>query len=142
MALLVGAVVAVIQLLTVGGGVTPPSVMVAQSIIISVPITFFLAVVWGGWPFTRIRSPLIGGIAMLITAYAVTDLAFRLLFNYDAMRGSPVYVEALDPHGRFDAWTILVFVVTGMASALLVAHLSLWPLSLRPRLTVQPLLGA
>jgi len=142
MALLVGAVVAVLQLITVGGGVTPPSVMVAQSIIISVPITFFLAVVWGGWPFTRIHRPLVGGFALLISAYAITDLLFKLLFNYEAMRGTPVYVEALDPHGIFDAWTILVFIVTCMASALLLAHLSLWPLSLRQRLMAQPLLGA
>jgi hypothetical protein len=141
LALAVGAVVAVVQWATIGGGVTPPTVMVAQCIIISVPITFFLAVVWGGWPFTAIRRPLVGGIVLLLSAYVITDVLFRLLFRYEAMKGSPVYVASLDPQGRFDAWTVLVFIVTCMAAALLLPHVELWPLSLRPRLMSQPLLG-
>ncbi len=139
-ALMVGAVVAVVLVATVGGGITPPSPMVAQCVIVSVPITFFLVVVWGGRPFTKLTSPVLGGVALLVVAYAITGVVFRL-FNYDFLVGAPVYSAAQDPKGPFDAWTALVFVVTCMAAALLVAHFDLWPISLRGGLMAQPVLG-
>lgn len=141
MALAVGVVVALVEWATIGGRVTPPTVMVAQCVIISVPISFFLAVVWGGWPFTRIRRPLLGGLALLVTTYALTDAVFLLAFDYGAMQGTPAYVAELDPAGRFEAWTVLVAIVTAMAAALVVAHLELWPMSRRESLLRQPVLG-
>ena len=140
MALVVGALVALVLVATVGRGVTPPSPMVAQCVIISVPITFFLVVVWGGWPFTRVGNPILGGAALLVVAYLVTAAVFRL-FRYDFLQGAPVYSAAQDPKGPFDAWTALVFIVTCMAAALLVAQFDLWPISLRGGLMAQPLLG-
>lgn len=141
LALVVGAVVAAILLFTVGGGVTPPTPNLAQCVIISVPFSFWLAVMWGGWPFTRIRSPLAGGIALLASAYVIAVLVFRLLFNYEFLVGAPVYVASLDPQGPFDAWTALVFIVTTMAGAFLLMHFELWPITRAPRLMKQPILG-
>ena len=115
--------------------------MVAQCAIIAVPFTFGLSVVLGGWPFVLLRSKLLGGWLLLLTAYAVTAVVFRLAFDYGAWKGGPAYVEAVDPHGRFDAWTVLVLIVTCMASAFVVLHLELWPLRLSSRVMRQPLLG-
>lgn len=141
LALLVGAVVSIALLFTVGGGVTPPTPNLAQCVIISVPFSFWLTVMWGGWPFMKIRSPLLGGFAILVTTYALAVLVFRTLFNYDFLKGAPVYVARLDPQGPFDAWTALVFIVTCMAAAFLILHFDLWPFTARPQLMRQPVLG-
>jgi len=141
LALVVGAVFAAVLLFTVGGGVTPPTPNLAQCVIISVPFSFWLAVMWGGWPFTRIRSRLAGGILLLLSAYVIAAIVFRLLFNYEFLKGAPVYVASLDPQGPFDAWIALVYIVTCMASAFLIMHFGLWPFTTKPRLMVQPVLG-
>lgn len=137
----VAAVASVVLVRTVGHGITPPTAMVAQCAIIAVPFTFWLSVVLGGWPFSRLRSRLLGGWLLLLAAYAITVAVFRLGFDYGAWKGGPAYVASVDPQGRFDAWTILVSIVTFMASAFLLLHLDLWPLRLRPALMRQPLLG-
>ncbi|MEI6362484.1 MAG: hypothetical protein WCP95_10150 [Actinomycetes bacterium] len=140
-ALAVGAVVAIVLLQTVGGGVTPPTPMVTQCVIISVPFSFWLTVMWGGWPFTLIRNRVLGGATLLVTVYVIAALVFETLFNYDFLKDTPVYVESVDPQGPFDAWTVLVFIVTCMAAAFLMLNFELWPLTRRPKLMAQPVLG-
>ena len=139
--LVAAAVAALVLLATVGPGITPPTARVAQCAIIAVPFTFWLSIAFGGWPFTHLRSRLVGGWALLVAAYVVTVIVFRLCFNYDAWKGGPAYVAAVDPQGRFDAWTALVFIVTCLASAFVLIHFELWPLRLRPALMRQPILG-
>ena len=141
LALLVGLVVAIVLVATVGGGVTPPTPLVTQCVIISVPISFWLAVVWGGWPFRKIKSPLLGGAALLVATYAIAVLVFETLMNFRVFQGAPFYSPELDPQGAFDAWTVLVTIVTAMAAAFLMLHFDLWPITLRPRLLSQPTLG-
>jgi len=142
LALIVGAVVAVVHFTTVGGGVNPPAPMLAMCIITSVIITFWLAIVWGGWPFTRlIKHPVGAGLAMLVVCYVINYLLFRLFFNYGFMRGAPVYVPALDPHGLFNAWNALVFYVTAISAMFLLVNFDLWPLTKFSRVMQQPWLG-
>jgi len=141
MAAIVGGVVGTLLLVTVGAGITPPTPMVTQCVIISVPLSFWFTVMWGGWSFTRVRSPLVGGFLVLLATYAVAALVFRL-FNFAFLVGTPVYSAAGDPQGPFDAWSVLLLVVTSMAAAFLLAHFDLWPLSRRPSLLKQPVLGA
>lgn len=142
MALVVGAVVAVVHFSTVGGGINPPTPMLAMCIIASVIITFWLAIVWGGWPFHRlIKNPIGAGLALLAAAYLINYLLFRLLFDYGFMQGAPVYVPALDPHGLFNAWSVLVFYVTAIAGMFLVLNFDLWPFTKFPALMKQPALG-
>jgi hypothetical protein len=142
LALSVGAVVAVAHFLTVGGGVNPPPPMLAMCIISSVIIAFWLAIMWGGWPFTTlIKHPVAAGLAMLAACYVINYLLFRVLFNYGFMRGAPVYVPALDPHGLFNAWDVLVFYVTVIAVMFLSLNFDLWPFTKFPALMRQPLLG-
>ncbi len=142
MALVVGAVVAVVHFSTVGGGINPPTPMLAMCIIASVIITFWLAIVWGGWPFHRlIKNPIGAGLALLAAAYLINYLLFRLLFDYGFMQGAPVYVPALDPHGLFNAWSVLVFYVTAIAAMFVVLNFDLWPFTKFPALMKQPALG-
>ena len=142
LALAVGAVVAVVHFFTVGGGVNPPPPMLAMCIIATVIITFWLAIIWGGWPFTTlIKNPVAAGLTMLVACYLINYLLFRLLFNYGFMRGAPVYVPSLDPHGLFNAWSVLVFYITVIAVMFLSLNFDLWPFTKFPALMRQPLLG-
>jgi hypothetical protein len=142
MALVVGAIVAAVHFSTVGGRINPPVPMLAMCIIASVIITFWLAIMWGGWPFHRlIKNPVVAGFALLAACYVINYLLFRLLFNYGFMRGAPVYVPALDPHGLFNAWNALVFYVTATAAMFLSLNFDLWPFTVSPALMKQPVLG-
>ncbi len=142
-ALAAGIFVASFHFVAVGGGVNPPVPMLSMCIVTTVVITFWLAIIWGGWPFAALaKSPIAAGLWMLAASYALNYLFFRLFFNYGFMRLSPAYVAALDPHGLFDAWSAQVFYVTALSGMFLMLNFELWPLSRRPALLRQPLLGA
>jgi len=141
-ALVTGAVVAAIHFPVVGGGINPPGPVPAMCIIASVLTTFWLAIMWGGWPFTRlIRNPVTAGLAMLAAAYLINYLLFRLFFNFSFLQGSPVYVPSLDPQGLFNAWNALVFYLTVIAVMFLSLNFDLWPFTASPALMHQPALG-
>jgi hypothetical protein len=146
----VAAVVAVGHVLTVGGGVSPPLPMVNQCIILSVTVTFWMAIVWGGWPFILIRSRMVAAVALLTACYAVNYLLFATFFNYEALRTSPLYRRDLDPHGPVDGWSGVAFAVTCVSVMFLMVHFDLWPLTRaqgtgglrdQSRLMKQPVLG-
>lgn len=142
LALAARAIVAVVHFATVGGRVNPPPPMLAMCIISSVIITFWLAIMWGGWPFTKfIKSPVAAGLVMLVACYAINYLLFRLFFDYGFMRGASVYVPSLDPHGFFNAWNALVFYVTLTAVMFLSLNFDLWPFTASAALMRQPILG-
>lgn len=136
----VGAIVGTLLLFTVGGGITPPTPIVTQCVIISVPFSFWFAVMWGGWPFNKLGSPMLGGVLVIVATYAVAIVVFQF-FDFAFLAGAPVYAESIDPKGPFDAWTVLLLVVTSMAAAFILAHFDLWPITKRPRLMAQPMLG-
>jgi hypothetical protein len=139
---IVGLAVIGAYFFTVGGGVRPISPMLMMCTIVSVIVTFWAAIIWGGWPFTTwIKNPVSAGLAMLVACYVVNYLLFRLFFNYEFMRGAPVYVESLDPHGMFNANLALVFYMTAIGVMFLMLHFDLWPLTLSPALMKQPVLG-
>jgi hypothetical protein len=140
--LLVGAVVAPLSLATAGGNVTPPSPILVHVIIVSVVIAFWAAIIFGAWPFKAlIRNPVAAGLTMLLAAYVVNYLLFRVFFNYAFMQGAPVYVASLDPGGMFNALNALVFFVTSLVGMFTMANFDLWPLTKSPRLMQQPILG-
>jgi hypothetical protein len=138
----VGAVVAVVHVLTAGGGVSPPVPMLVQMIIVSVVVTFWLTIMWGGWPFSLIRNRLVAGVALLLGVYLLNAVLFRIFFNYDFLRGAPVYRAGLDPHGAFNGWDATVFAVSCLSVMFLLLHLDLWPLTRVPAVMRQPVLGA
>ncbi len=134
--------VALAHFVTVGGRVSPPVPMLSMCIITTVVIAFWLAIIWGGWPFIALmKRPVKAGLSMLAACYVVNYLLFRLFFNYGFMQGASVYVPALDPHGLFNAWNALVVFVTATSAMFLMLCFDLWPLAARPALMRQPLLG-
>lgn len=142
LALVVGAVVTLFHAATVGGGISPPPPMAAMCTITSVLFAFWLAIMFGGWPFTTIiQNPIGAGLAMIVATYAINYAQFRLLFNYSFMQGAPVYVPSLDPHGPFNAWSALVFELTVCTVLFLVLNFDLWPFTKFPALMKQPTLG-
>jgi hypothetical protein len=140
--LVVGALVAAVHFVTVAGQISPPPPMAVMCIITSVIMTFWLALMFGGWPFVKwIKNPLAAGFALLAFCYIVNYLQFRLLFDYGFMQGAPVYVPSLDPHGLFHAWHVLVFEMSALSVLFLMLHFDLWPFTKSPAVMKQPVLG-
>jgi len=125
----------------VGEGVSPPGPIPSHYVVAVVPVTFWLAIIFGGWPFTRlVKTPIVAGLAVLVAAYAVMYVFFRVFFNYDFMQAAPVYLASA-PHGMFNAIMALVFIVTALAVMFLVLCFDLWPLTSSPAIMQQPVLG-
>lgn len=140
--LLISVVVGVVHYFTVGGKMSTPPPMAIMCIITSVIVTFWGVIMWGGWPFTAmIKNPVAAGLALLAACYVVNFALFEVFFDYGFMKGAPVYVASLDPHGMFNAWYALVFYVTASAVMFLMINFDLWPLTKSPALMKQPVLG-
>jgi len=140
--LVIGLVVAILALRFVGAAVTPPAPILAHWVIVSVPVMFWAAIMFGGWPFTKlIKNPLLAGLTMLVACYVVNGVLFRIFFNYEFMQGAPVYVASIDPHGMFNGWSALVFYVTALAGMFFIICFDLWPFTTMPALMQQPVLG-
>ena len=140
--ILAGAIVAPAYLAIAGGNLTPPGPVPSHAIIVSVIITFWATIIFGGWPFKSLfKNEIVAGIALVVACYAVNFLLFRLFFDYGFMQGAPVYVASLDPHGMFNALSALVFYVTALSIMFLLLSFDLWPLTKFPALMRQPVLG-
>jgi hypothetical protein len=140
--LVVGVVVSALCYFTVGGQVSPPTPMLAMLSIVSVVITFWLAIMWGGWPFTAVvKNPVAAGLLMLVACYLINYALFRVFFDYGFMKDAPVYVAAQDPHGLFPAWNALVFYLSCLAGMFFLVNFDLWPLTTVPSIMRQPVLG-
>src|SRR5262249_22996919 len=141
-ALATGAVVASIHFIVAGGRISPPTPMLMHVMIVSVVVTFWASIMFGGWPFKAlIRNPVIAGFATLAASYAVNYGLFRLFYNYAFMQDAPVYVASLDPHGFFNAVNALVYYVTSLSVMFVMLNFDLWPLTKSPALMRQPVLG-
>ncbi len=140
--MIVGVVVAGAYFFIAGGAVRPITPMLMMCSIVSVVVTFWAAIMWGGWPFnTLIKNPVEAGFTMLVACYAVNYLLFKLFFNYEFMKGAPVYVDTLDPHGLFNANLALVFYMSAIGIMFLLLHFDLWPLTKSGAVMKQPVLG-
>ncbi len=138
----VGVIIAAALIPLIGAGVTPPGPIISHWVIVCVPVMFWAAIMWGGWPFTKlIKHPLGAGIAMLVAVYVVNHILFRIFFNYEFLSGAPVYVASMDPHGMFNGWSALVFEVTALAGMFLVLAFDLWPMTTVPAIMQQPTLA-
>lgn len=140
--MVVGAAVAYIYWQVAGAAISPPAPMLAMCTIVLVIVTFWACIMWGGWPFTAIiKNQLAAGFVTLIAAYVVNYLLFRVLFDYGFMRGAPVYVASLDPHGLIPAWNAVSFYLTLLAGMFLIVNFDLWPLTSSPGVMKQPVLA-
>jgi hypothetical protein len=134
-------IIAAIVWITVGESVSPPGPIPSQYAVVVVPTTFLMAIAFGGWPFVRIsRNMGKAGFMLLVVSYALTYVLFRVFFDYDFLRDTPVYLASA-PHGLFNGVSALVFYVTALAGMFLLLHFDLWPLSKWPAVMTQPRLG-
>jgi hypothetical protein len=142
LALATGAVVTLAVWTLIGGSVSPPTPMLTQCLIASVVVMFWMAIMLGGWPFTAlIKNPIVAGYTLLVACYVVNYILFRIFFNYDFLKGAPVYVPAQDPHGLFNGWSGDVFYVTAIGVMFLSLCFDLWPFTKFPGMMKQPILG-
>jgi len=93
------SVVGVVHYFTVGGGVSPPTPMLIQAIIVSVVVAFWLSVMWAGWPFVLIGNLITARLCLLLGIYLVNAVLFRVFFAYNFLRGAAFYRADLDPLG-------------------------------------------
>ena len=138
----IGVVVGAICHAVVGGRLSPPVPILVLFGIVSVVMTFWLSIMFGGWPFTSfIKNPVAAGVAILAAAYIVNYLLFRIFFDFSFMQGAPWYQAGLDPHGMFNGVNAQVFFVTSLTFLFLLLHFDLWPLTSSPAVMKQPVLG-
>lgn len=115
----------------VGRGVGPPPPMTVMYTIASIIVCLWLVLLWRCWPLTTfLKSPPALGLGVIVFSYGVAWVLFQLLFNFEFLAGAPVYVEALDPKGLFNAWTPLVFGVTSVSCIMALILLDFWPITL------------
>lgn len=136
-----GILIAPLALMAAGEGVTPPGPVPSHYAIAVVPTTFWLAIIWGGWPFTGvIRHPIASGLAVLVASYVITYAVFHAFFDYRFLEGTPADLASA-PRGLFSAVHALVFYVTALAGMFVLLLFDLWPLTTSKALTRQPALG-
>jgi hypothetical protein len=141
-ALVAGAIVALVHWTGVGTGVNPPTPIFTQCMIASVPVMFWMAIMMGGWPFAGfIKNPIGLGVTLMVVCYAINYLLFRIFFNFDFLKGAPVYVPSQDPHGLYSGWACLVFYVSALTLLFIFLCFDLWPFTKSPALMKQPTLG-
>jgi hypothetical protein len=125
-----------------GGRISPPIPILILCAIVVVAVTFIMAIMFGGWPFTSlIKNPVAAGVALLAGCYVVNYLLFRVFFDFSFMQGAPWYRASLDPHGMFNGVNAQVFYVTVLTGLFLMAHFDLWPFTFSPAVMKQPVLG-
>jgi hypothetical protein len=125
-----------------GGNASPPAPNAVFFVIVAVVVTFWWCIIWGGWPFTKlIPNSTVAGLAVIAWVFVLNAILFKIFFNFEFLKGAPVYNATLDPGGMFDAWHAQVFYVTALAIMFLLLHFDLWPLTTQPSLMAQPTLG-
>ena len=131
---------------TLGGGMAPPTPLVNMYLIFVVPVMLFLVIPLQTWPFSRFcRHPGTLGAALIVAAYGLAWLLFRLLFDFGFMAGAPFYRAEFDPQGLFMAWQPLVVSIAAVVPMLALVLFDFWPLGVLsrrfPALGRQPLMG-
>ena len=138
----IGVIVGAICHKIVGGAIAPPVPILVLFGIVSVVVTFWLAIIFGGWPFTSlIKNPVVAGLAMLAAVYIINYVLFRIFFDFSFMSGAPWYNASIDPHGMFNGVNAQVFYVTSLTYLFVMLHFDLWPFTSSPALMKQPVLG-
>lgn len=141
-----GLIVAPVAIYFIGGGLTPPTPYVLMFIIFSVVVTFWLVIIMQCWPLTAMsqkQGPT--GIGIWLLSYLLTYVLFKMFFNYAFLSTTPLYLEALDPKGLFNAWFALSYALTALVMMLTLVLLDFWPVEYATKrikiLAKQPFFG-
>lgn len=128
--LLSGIIIACLALQMTAEGAIPPTPFTVLYLILSVPVTLVLIVLFQAWPFQRwLRSPGWQGLVLLACAYAITWLLFTHLFNFAFAGQAPFYRSTLDPHGLWTAWLPLSASLAALCFILVLVLLDFWPIT-------------
>lgn len=106
--LVVGVVADLVFENTVGDGRGFNTPQIAMFSIVVVVTAFWLAIVFEGWPFVRIPNRIAATAAVMACVWAVALALYYGLFNFSFL---PARAPGT-PAGLFNAWDILVFIVT------------------------------
>lgn len=113
-----------------GAGMMPPTPLPVMYLILAVPVAIWLIVGFGAWPFSRLaRSPGALAVSVLIAAYLLAWLLYRLLFDFHFLADAPFYAALTDPAGMFMAWYPLTAALNMALLLLAMVLLDFWPLS-------------
>lgn len=128
LALAVAVIVAAFAVLVFGGGRLEATPFVVMALVITVPITLALIILFEGWPFTALtRSAPLQGIAILVATYVIAWGVDRLFFDFGFLAGAPFYRAELDPHGLFVAVAPLTAMVAAVYGMLILVLFDFWP---------------
>ena len=141
LAAIIAAVVSLIHWQLRGGGMSPPVPMAVMTIITSVVTMFFLAIAFGGWPFSLLKNKVLGGVLLLVTAYVLNAVIFQVFFDFGFASDTGFYRADLDPGGLFTAWNVVVVMVTSLSVMFLFLCFDVWPITTVKALRAQPLMG-
>ncbi|MBX2838251.1 MAG: hypothetical protein KTR35_15435 [Gammaproteobacteria bacterium] len=136
--LLIAVLMAQTMFHVIGGAFGPPRPPVIMFSIFCVVVSFWVIIIWGAWPISYIKQPMVAGILLYLFIHLLAWLLFNFLFNFSFMSGAPIYIESIDPKGLFNAWQVLVFGVTSVSALFIVLSFELWPLTLSPAVMQQP----
>jgi len=124
--LLAGVVFTPLLLYTFGQGVLSP--IYIHLIVLSVPTSLFVLIVFGSWPVSQFTSnPLIVGIGTLIYCYVLNYLIFITFFNYNFFADAPFYAASIAPEGLFHGITALTYAVTAASCLMVFLMFDMWP---------------
>jgi len=137
-------------------GVVQPFII--ASLILTVVISFFLAVAWGAWPWHKMSLPA-KGFLTLITAYLL-GWGISYLFNFDLLSyptgvkpspigAVPLYAAGgplasfgyLAPRGPIPWESAICYALWCAVFLFIFVSLGMWPFSKSPGLTKQPVMG-
>ncbi len=142
MTLVIASIISLLVYYTAAQHIGPPTPMTLIYVIFAVLVTFWFSVIWGVWPVTAItKNQFIIGLSVLLVTYVVGYLLFCLLFNFAFLVGAPVYFEALDPKGMFDANVVLAYSVTTVTVLFVLIMFDFWPITAFEKLRSQPMMG-
>jgi hypothetical protein len=125
-AAMIGAASAGLGLLLVGHSVSPPIPALSQFAVDSIPVAFWLCLIWECWPFARLNSRIATAGALIIACYAVNYGVYELLVG----------------SGWMAAPTLDAVSVSAVALMFLMLQFELWPLTHLRAMDHQPTRGA
>lgn len=124
----IGAASAGLGLLLIGHQKSPPIPALSQFAVASIPITFWLCLIWEGWPLVRLarRSRVVLAASLVLAGYAVNYAVWQLFVGT----------------GWITAPTLDAVVVSAVAVMFLLLQFELWPLTGLRAMGRQPARGA
>ncbi|MEY4481029.1 MAG: hypothetical protein RIQ84_191 [Pseudomonadota bacterium] len=136
----VGFSIAYLSLMSIGGGVVPPTPFVVMYLIVVVPITIWLIIPLECWPLKLfIKNEGLLGMAVILISHFIAYGIFKYLFNFSFAIQAPFYLASLDPSGLFNAWIPLVVILITLVLILMLVLLDFWPVIALIKLLSKPI---